>query len=676
MLCANCSDVDLSAILKGDHQGIPLRFGHEVWITRKSDSTVIWVWDLQPGCEFCEFISAAQIHLLPQDASKRPRYLQLDCGKSYYRVQERLGPSTKLSSHVNIIFDSPDGRPEDQKFRFSYPNDIVSFSVPTDVEMPDLQPSPLQVNEIPVWLDLDNIKRYLQNCLRHHASCDQQKEISNSRLSRLRLIDCSTRSIVTHPAENPYVALSYRWGESHTDLSVQQTDMLPTQLPATIEDAIQVTRSLGFKYLWIDKYCVLQTDGYDFKHQIRQMHLIYRSAQITIIAGGSMDASSGLVGVSTPRANMQTKGRYKDLKLITFSSWPWACVTHTEGWIERAWTFQEGYFSQRRLAFTDKQVLFDCDEGVVSEDLQHSQIQYVLTLQKWQPNIDGMDVYNLVEKYTQRVLTYDDDILNAFDGILADLEQRKPSIRSHWGIPLLFDGSRYLLGLLIGLCWHHMIQNENIHRRLGFPSWSWAGWSYDPFADYTLRREPDTRIVVADGLRVQTEKQNGLAEAWKTFEDAIPETTQRHHYSQRIHVSAPSLKVKLHKRSRCFSWVGPDIEGHGASVVRSEKDGCWSEAAYLDSPFEDLEFSPDAYGLKDTRICHVICLFSADKMTDLWADTIVYNIFAMLLVSKVGMNWERVGLWTPSFESEEEAEVFEQWLQSSPTYKTRDFWVA
>ncbi|KAB2107441.1 hypothetical protein AG0111_0g3773 [Alternaria gaisen] len=48
----------------------------------------------------------------------------------------------------------------------------------------------------------------------------------------------------------------------------------------------------------------------------------------------------------------------------------------------------------------------------------------------------------------------------------------------------------------------------------------------------------------------------------------------------------------------------------------------------------------------------------------------------MLLVSKVGTNWERVGLWIQPFKSEEEAQVFEQWLQSSPTYKTRDFWIA
>jgi hypothetical protein len=675
-LCDNCSDIDLPAILKGDHKGIPLEYGYEVWITRSSDPTVIWTWDEQPGCEFCEFISAAEIHLLPRDASIRPRYLQLDCGKSQYRDHDSWGRLPNLSSHVNIVFDTPDGRREDHRYTLSYPDVFVSFSVPTDAEMLGFHPYPLQVNEISTWLDLKNTKRHLQNCLRHHASCNQQKETSSSRLSRLRVIDCSTRSIITPPGDSPYVALSYRWGENHSRTREEQKDILPANLPATIEDAILVTRRLGFRYLWVDKYCVSRTDQSDFKHQIRQMHLIYRSAQITIIAGGSMDAYSGLVGVSTPRGGMQTKGRYGNISLTTFSLDPWSLVMFTEGWNDRGWTFQESYFSRRRLTFTDKQVLFDCDKGVISEDLQHSQIRYTDPLQRWKPKVAEQDVQNLIERYTERVLTHDDDILNAFDGILADLEQNEPPVRSYWGICSIPDESGYLNGLLSGLCWTLPVQNENVYRRLGFPSWSWAGWSYDPCVDYVLRREADTKLVIAHGLVIQVEKHSGLIEAWNTFEEASPASTQRHDYSQRIHISAPSLKVRLVKRSVSIQYRGRMTHGHDAFVVRSEEDGSWSECVCLDSPFENLESSPDTYGYEEIRICHAIYLFSADGMKNRLDDTFVHRTFSLLLVSKVGANWERVGLWQPSFESEEEAQVFEQWLQSSPTYKTRDFWIA
>ncbi|CAN9325998.1 unnamed protein product [Alternaria alternata] len=274
-----------------------------------------------------------------------------------------------------------------------------------------------------------------------------------------------------------------------------------------------------------------------------------------------------------------------------------------------------------------------------------------------------------------RVLTYDDDILNAFDGILADLEQKEPPVRSHWGICSTLDASGYLNGVLIGLCWIHSVQNEKICRRLGFPSWSWAGWSYDPHAGYKLQREADTKLVIAQGLAIQVEKQSGLIEAWKTFEETSPASTQRHDYSQRIHISAPSLEVRLVKSSASVPYRGREIYGHCGKVVRSEEDGYWSERPYPDTPFESLELSPDTYESKETRTCYAIYLFSADRMKS-YNQSLVHKLFAMLLVSKVGTNWERVGLWIQPFESEEEAQLFEQWLQSSPTYKTRDFWIA
>ncbi|RYN52394.1 hypothetical protein AA0114_g5147 [Alternaria tenuissima] len=373
---------------------------------------------------------------------------------------------------------------------------------------------------------------------------------------------------------------------------------------------------------------------------------------------------------------MQTKGRYGNLSLTTFSLYPWSLVLHNEGWIGRGWTLQEGYFSRRRLIFTDKQVLFDCDRGVISEDLQLSQIQYLHPLQRAKPGLVQEDIQLLIEEYTRRVLTHSDDILNAFDGILADLEQNELPIRSYWGIVMESDASGYLKGLLIGLCWAHQVQSKKIYRRLGFPSWSWAGWSYDPYVSYRLRREANTKLVVAHGLAIQVEKQSGLIEAWKTFEGASPPSTQRQDYTQRIHISAPSLEVRLVKDYASVSYRGHRIYGHCGDVVRSEEDGCWLEGTYLDSPFENLELSPDTYGSEETRTCHAIYLFSADRMRNFDVLSPVHNIFSMLLVSKVGTNWERVGLWQPLFESEEDAQVFEQWFQSSPTYKTRAFWIA
>jgi hypothetical protein len=456
--------------------------------------------------------------------------------------------------------------------------------------------------------------------------------------------------------------------------------MLPEKLPSTIEDAIQVTRGLGFEFCWIDAYCITQSDETDFRHQIRQMHLIYRYAQVTIIAAGAMDAGSGLIGISRPRRSTQTRGQYNDLSLLTFSILPWQILMFFEGWNTRGWTFQEGFFSQRRLVFTDQQVLFDCDEGVISEDLQHSQIQYGSSLEKWQLDAEKNSVYELTTSYTQRNLTYDTDILNAFDGVLEEFGHQNPPIRSHWGVPLPRDGSGYFNGMLIGLCWSHTVQSGDSYRRPGFPSWSWAGWRHEIGMSYRLRMKYDTALTVAHGLTIQLERQDGLVQAWSTFEQASPSSTHRHLYSQRISLSAPSLVVLLRKDSfRMYSSqttapVGL-FEAHNAKVVRNEEDDCWEGDVELDNPFETIGLSHHIEEDIEVRICHAIYLFSASGL-DAPNVSLFGKTFALLLVSKVNTNWERVGVWIQSFPSEEGARVFETWLHEEATFQKRDFWIA
>jgi hypothetical protein len=683
MLCANCSDVDLHAILRGDHEGIPLEDGAEVWITRTSDPAVVWSWDSQPGCEFCEFLSATRLEI-PTPLSEpvvKPRFLQLDGGKSYFRDAEKElndFAGGKRPPHINIVFASADGSYE--QYEFSDPDFIVPFRPVADLSFASSRIHPPRVNEIPVWLELSVTKRQLQECLQQHACCQGKTDTNSNRLSRLRLINCSSRMVVEAPPEPRYVALSYRWGSNHAHITVQGDGMLPEELPSTIEDALRVTQSIGFEFCWIDAYCITQTDEVDFRHQVRQMHLIYRYAQVTIIAGGAMDAGSGLIGISKPRPSTQTRGRYDGLGLFTFSISPWQKFLYFDEWNTRGWTFQEGFFSQRRLVFTDEQVLFDCNEGVISEDLQHSQIQYVCSLEKWQLDAWKNSVYELITSYTQRNLTYDSDILNAFDGVLEEFGHQNPPIRSHWGVPLPRDESGYFNAMLIGLCWSHYVQSGGSYRRPGFPSWSWAGWGHG-VGDvvYPLRMRPEASLAVAHGLIIQVELQDGLVQAWSTFEQASPSSTNRHLYSQRIHLSAPSLILKLRNepfsRSAHSTRMVEAFERQNAYVVRNEEGDCWEGDADLDNPFKTIELLYHIDEDIEVRVCHAIYLFSVSGLDAPYVSH-TKNTFALLLVSKINANWERVGLWTQSFPSKEEARVFETWLHEEATFQKRDFWIA
>ncbi|KAH8650268.1 hypothetical protein BGZ60DRAFT_389370, partial [Tricladium varicosporioides] len=66
-----------------------------------------------------------------------------------------------------------------------------------------------------------------------------------------------------------YIALSYCWGGSNPPSTTKSNEAarhlgIPSsQISRTFQDAIKVTRWLGFQYLWIDALCIVQDDKED-----------------------------------------------------------------------------------------------------------------------------------------------------------------------------------------------------------------------------------------------------------------------------------------------------------------------------------------------------------------------------------------------------------------------------
>ena len=114
-----------------------------------------------------------------------------------------------------------------------------------------------------------------------------------------RLIDCQSRKVITTPPDSEYVALSYVWGAEQTFVTDTEDKQLSDvhSCPKAISDSLQVTSDIGFKYLWVDKYCINQGDDQDKEIQI-QMGLIYANAMVTIIAATGKGPHHGLPGVA------------------------------------------------------------------------------------------------------------------------------------------------------------------------------------------------------------------------------------------------------------------------------------------------------------------------------------------------------------------------------------------
>lgn len=103
------------------------------------------------------------------------------------------------------------------------------------------------LNGIPIrsTLDLALLKKPLDYCLQHH---DNYCRVPMSqKLQVTKMIDVERRTVVPCPTVCDYIALSYVWG------GVQPTPgaLEKRCLPETIEDAIEVTKALGRRYLWV-----------------------------------------------------------------------------------------------------------------------------------------------------------------------------------------------------------------------------------------------------------------------------------------------------------------------------------------------------------------------------------------------------------------------------------------
>ena len=338
----------------------------------------------------------------------------------------------------------------------------------------------------PGSIDFDLLRHWLSSCEdRHQKACNNEAACS---VASLKVIDCITRRLEPAPLKCKYVTLSYVWGQpKRGDAEVLDGTSLPEQLPRTIEDAIAVTKALRLRYLWLDKYCIPQNDAKKRGSNIRQMDLIYSGAHLTIVAAAGQDPNFGLPGVSSTQRIPQTRVQIGNQTLCSTMEDPTRVIEHST-WMSRAWTFQEALFSIRRLIFTEQQVYYECKATNWSEtvdsggDYSVGNI-FVSEIDHWHP----FRILYLIEMYSRRKLTYEHDVLNGFFGVFRAFEAGKYPMYHYWGVPVLpppvIKSTNGLVqtvshklrqGFLIGLCW---LTNKSGRRRIGFPSWSWAGWT-------------------------------------------------------------------------------------------------------------------------------------------------------------------------------------------------------
>ena len=338
---------------------------------------------------------------------------------------------------------------------------------------------------------LELVLQWLQKCIADHRDCGTTDGNVKSPTRVLELHEDGIRLLLAADMEKSpcYLTISHCWGNvERFKLMKDNLDMLRRGVPVhklckNFQDAIYITRQLGYKYLWIDSLCIIQDDEEDWRRESVLMATVYGHATLNLAASGAKDGSEGfffdrkLVKVQRQYLRMPDNQLWElfDRKLYR------RCVAQAP-LSSRAWAFQERYLSRRTLHFTREQVFWECCHQLSCETypdrLPPGLYGNNLKSLSKTPSTTARKIWaKLVSQYSNCQLTYARDKLVAISGVAHSIEA--PEL------------GQYLAGLWRTdleeqLCWRvhsanaaqNYLEPKSVYRA---PSWSWASVDFPVF---------------------------------------------------------------------------------------------------------------------------------------------------------------------------------------------------
>ena len=298
-----------------------------------------------------------------------------------------------------------------------------------------------------------------------------------------------TRLLATNGLFGNYLALSYCWGGRQNvvttlkNLKAHQQSLPTKSLSRTIQDAIDVTRRMGMKYLWVDALCIVQDSAEDKIIELAKMRSVFQNASVTIVAASSEKANQGFLGDrAPPQPSVKVPFWNKDGELGTASLRP-------EGWYDadsepvntRAWTLEERLLSARLLIYANHTLQYQCQYHTVNlggsihipaglgswrlpDFIFQRQIHHIIDPESRLHQL--MEAWrSIISQYSRRLLTDPEDKLHALGGVAEDFywQVQQPYLAGLWGGDLL-------PGLLIWRSDDYAVKSPIYNG----PSWSWS----------------------------------------------------------------------------------------------------------------------------------------------------------------------------------------------------------
>ncbi|KAF2122550.1 heterokaryon incompatibility protein-domain-containing protein [Lophiotrema nucula] len=336
------------------------------------------------------------------------------------------------------------------------------------------RPVPADPSKFSVY---ERLRYWLHNCIHNHNHKEIQERALPSRIldvKRGSIGEDQIKVVDNLETKITYVALSHCWGSSQHLTATRDTleslklGISILSLPKTFQDAITVTRKLGFRYLWIDSLCILQDDAEDWEIEGSKMASIYEKAIVTIAADRAKDDTEGFLSLRPERPYIEIAEKAHE-NVRTIHVFPIALKDEfhdgfdvdmdEEPLSQRAWALQERLLSLRMFHFGQTQVAYECRSHIFTEDGYNHPVPLDYLGQDSREKLPDFDqaVYrvekrwrDIIEWYTKRALSHPSDKLPALAGLARKFD--RDSIHHREERPEYLAGL-WRSNLLEGLCW-------------------------------------------------------------------------------------------------------------------------------------------------------------------------------------------------------------------------------
>lgn len=351
----------------------------------------------------------------------------------------------------------------------------------------------------------EELRDQIHDCINKrgvHQECDVgwfRQDLKPNPPTRLIDVDTNDPSIVRLivTAEDlqkdfipKYLTLSYCWGSTNghakttrATIAARREGIAVHSLPKTIQDAIQLTRLLKFRYLWIDAICIIQSDLDDvylddWNTEAPRIGSYYLHSKCLISASAASDSSQGLFVKQNARkyplrtcalAFKNEKQEYICLSVPRPSpSEDWSA----EPLRSRGWCLQEAVLSPRILHWSKHALIWQC-HGTTKSPTYGNDLNTARDIRTSQSHISfaqepdhamAIAWTELISRYSKMHFTFETDRLVAIQGLANRL------VDLHGGEYFAGVFRSHLAG---GLLWKNSY--DKAHNALaGVPTWSWA----------------------------------------------------------------------------------------------------------------------------------------------------------------------------------------------------------